>query len=255
MEISLQQAILGVLTISVRFTGLFLFAPFFGSAAIPARVKAALVFSLSLLLYPVLADKLGKLGVSGWPGLLLTELLVGAGMGIATNLVFDAVQMAGQVMSTQMGFSMVNLIDPQTQVDSTVMALLHQTLTMLIFLRLNIHIWMLRVLATSFRVLPVGTHVIQRGFAMEAVTAGGLVFAMGLQLAAPVLVATVLADIVGMLLTKAAPQIHLMTLMMPVKTLLCFAVLFASLKYWPQILQRFFEASLQRSEQLLWLAR
>ncbi len=58
MNISLVQIFGALLTIGVRLTGIMLFAPFFGSGVIPARVKAMLVITLTALLYPMLSAKI-----------------------------------------------------------------------------------------------------------------------------------------------------------------------------------------------------
>jgi len=181
--------------------------------------------------------------------------VIGAAIGIASNLVFDAVQMAGQVLSTQMGFSLVSLLDPQTQADSTVVAMFHQTIAMLIFLRLDVHLWLLHALGRSFQVLPPDSLNLSGNFAFATIRAGGVVFALGLQMAAPVFSATLLADIVLGLLGKASPNMPLMLLGPPVKTLLGLGVLFAALKYWPAMLERFFQSSSELSNRLLQLAR
>lgn len=253
--LTLQQMIVAFLIIAVRLSGLMLFAPFFGSIAIPPRVKAGLVFATTLLFYPGLAPALTHEDLSAWPGLVLTELLVGAALGITTNLVFDAVQMAGQVLSTQMGFSLINILDPQTQVDSTVMALFHQTIAMLIFLRFDVHLWLLRAVGRSFLLLPPGTAHISGAFTLSAVRAGGEVFTLGVQIAAPVLSATLLTDIVLGLLGKASPQAPLMLLGPPIKTMLGLSILFVALKYWPAMLDRFFLGSMELSNGLLQQAR
>jgi flagellar biosynthetic protein FliR len=252
---TLQQLITAFLIIALRCSGLMLFAPFFGSVAIPARLKACLVLALSVLLFPVLAPSLSHVHLSAWPGLVTSELLIGAALGIATNLVFDAVQMAGQVLSTQMGFSLINILDPQTQVESTVVALFHQTLAMLIFLRFDVHLWLLRAVGRSFSIVPPGTEHISRAFTFSSIRAAGEVFTLGVQLAAPVLSATLIADVVLGLLGKAAPQAPLMLLGPPVKTLLALAILFVALKYWPPMLERFFLHSMDLSNQLLQQAR
>jgi flagellar biosynthetic protein FliR len=255
IEIPLDRIIFTLLTISVRVTGLMLFAPFFGSMAIPARVKAAFVVALTILLYPVLSSRLAQPALDHWPTLVIRELLIGAAIGITSNLVFDAVQMAGQVLSTQMGFSLVSIIDPQTQADSTVVAMFHQMIAMLIFLRLDVHLWLLHALGRSFQLLPPGNVTLSGNFALATISAGGAVFALGLQMAAPVFSATLLADIVLGLLGKASPNMPLMLLGPPIKTLLGLAVLFAALKYWPAMLDRFFQSSSELSNRLLLLAR
>lgn len=253
--LTLQQAVGAFLAIAVRLSGLMLFAPFFGSQAIPPRVKAGLVFAVSLLLFPTLSPSLASVDASAWPGLILREILVGAALGIVTNLVFDAVQMAGQVVSTQMGFSLINLLDPQTQVESTVIAVFHQTIAMLIFLRFDVHLWLLRAIARSFILLPPGAVHISGAFTMTVIRAGGQVFTLGLQMAAPVLSATFLTDIILALLGKASPQAPLMIIGVPIKTLLGLGVLFVALKYWPPMLDRFFLNSMQLSDRLLQQAR
>jgi flagellar biosynthetic protein FliR len=255
IEVPIDRIIFCLLTISVRVSGLMLFAPFFGSVVIPPRIKAAFVIAMSILLYPLLSSRLVMPALSRWPTLVIRELLIGAAIGIATNLVFDAVQMAGQVLSTQMGFSLVSLIDPQTEANSTVIAMFHQTIAMLIFLRLNVHLWLLHALGQSFQLLPPGSVSLSGNFALATVRAGGAVFALGLQMAAPVFSATLLADIVLGLLGKASPNMPLMLLGPPIKTLLGLGVLFAALKYWPAMLDRFFQSSSELSNHLLLLAR
>ena len=249
--LTLQQIIIAFLAITVRLSGMMLFAPFFGSQVIPPRVKAGLVVALSVLFYPALSPTLTHLDLSAWPGLVFGELLIGAAVGIATNLVFDAVQMAGQVLSTQMGYSLINILDPQTQVDSTVMALFHQTIAMLIFLRLDVHLWLLRAVGRSFLLLPPGSAHISGAFTMTLARAAGEVFTLGIQIAAPVLSATFLTDIVLGLLGKASPQAPLMLLGTPIKTMLGLSILFFALKYWPAMLDRFFMSSMELSNRLL----
>jgi len=255
IEVPIEKIIFALLTIAVRVTGLMLFAPFFGSVAIPPRLKAAFVVAMSILLYPVLSPRLVMPALNHWPTLVIRELVIGAAIGIASNLVFDAVQMAGQVLSAQMGFSLVSLLDPQTQADSTVVAMFHQTIAMLIFLRLDVHLWLLHALGQSFLLLPPGGVRISGSFALATVHAGGAVFALGLQMAAPVFSATLLTDIVLGLLGKASPNMPLMLLGPPIKTLLGLGVLFAALKYWPAVLERFFQGSYELSNRLLLLAR
>lgn len=255
IEIPLLKIIVAFLAISVRITGLLLFAPFFGSMSVSPQIKAGLVVAFSVLLYPIASRRLMTLDLGHWPAVVVGELLIGAAMGIATNLVFDAVQMAGQVLSIQMGFSLATLLDPQTQADSTVVAMFHQTIAMLIFLRMDVHLWLLEAIGRSFELLPPGAMHLTAAFTMLAVRAGGEVFVLGLQMAAPVFSATLLTDFALGLLGRASPNMPLMLLGPPVKMLLGLAVLFAALKYWPAMLANFFESSMNLSNHLLLVAR
>ena len=254
MNVSLIQVFGALLAIGVRLTGMMLFAPFFGSVAIPARVKAILVLALTALLYPMLSSRMPQVAISQWPMIAFGELTIGVALGVATNLVFDGVQMAGSVLSVQMGYSLVNIMDPQTQVESTVMATFHQMIAMLIFLRLNVHFWILRALARSFDYLPASTGHFGAGFTAAVLQAGSSVFAIGIQIAAPVLAATILADIALGLLGKASPQLPLLILGPAVKSVLGIVVLISALKYWPGIFERLFVNSISQTEHILHLA-
>jgi flagellar biosynthetic protein FliR len=131
----------------------------------------------------------------------------------------------------------------------------HQSLVMLIFLRLDVHLWLLRALGNSFEYLPPGSAHLTRPFTMMALNAGAQVIEIGVQIAAPVLSATLVADIVLGLLGKASPQLPLMLLGPAIKSLLGLTVLIAALKYWPDIFRMLFLKSIDASEQLLHLAR
>ena len=254
IQIPFADVIQALLTIGVRLTGLMLFAPFLGSTVIPARIKAALVFALTLVMYPMVSRSWPSLSLAEWPLLVFRELLVGVGLGIATQIVFEAVQMAGQVLSIQMGYSLVNILDPNTQVDTTVVAMFHQSIAMLIFLRLDVHLWLLRAVGNSFSYLPPGSASLTQPFVTTLIGAGSAILLTGVQIAAPVLTATLLTDIVLGLLGKASPQLPLMLLGPAVKSLLGLSILFASLKYWPDMFRKLFIDSVGAAERLLHLA-
>lgn len=254
MHIALLPMFGTAATIAARLTGLMLFAPFFGSVAIPARIKALLVVALTALLYPMASPWIPALSLEQWPLVCLRELVIGAAVAIVTNLVFDGVQMAGQLLSVQMGYSLVNILDPQTQVESTVMATFHQTIAMLIFLRLNVQFWLIRGLARSFEYLPPAAKNLSGTFIAAVLHACAVVFTIGVEIAAPVVCATIVADIALGLLGKASPQLPLILLGPSVKGVLGIAILLCTLKYWPDQFQQLFLKSADMTDQLLHLA-
>ena len=251
IQIPLLTIISAMLTISVRLTGLMLFAPFLGSSVIPARVKAILALSLTLLLYPVVGRDFGTFTLAQWPILIFMEFLIGVGMGIATNVVFEAVNMTGQILGVQMGYSLVNILDPSTQVDTTVMEVFYQSIVMLLFLRMDVHYWLLRAIGNSFVYMPIGTMHMSSLFTMAVLNTGGQIIGLAIQIAAPVLSATLIADVVLGLLGKASPQLPLMLLGPAVKSLLGISILIATLKYWPDLFRRLFLDSLANGERIL----
>ncbi len=254
-QVALPIIITGLLTIAARLSGLMLFAPFFGSTAIPPRVKAGLVMALTLLLLPTVGQNIGTFALIEWPLVVFRELLIGAGMGIATNLAFEATQLAGQIVGMQMGYSLVNLLDPQTQVDTTVVAVFYQSIVMLIFLRMDVHFWLLRAIGDSFLYVPPSAGHLSGLFTLAVVDTCGHVFGIGVQIAAPVLAATLVTDILLGLLGKASAQLPLMLMGPALKTLLGIVILMATLKYWPDLFHKLFENTVENAIHILHRAR
>jgi flagellar biosynthetic protein FliR len=240
-------------TIAVRLSGLMLFAPFFGSMIIPARVKALLVLAITVILVPTAGHFSLPQSLADWPFLVITEFTIGVGIGLATNMVFEGAQLAGSVLGVQMGYSLVNILDPQSQVDTTVVSTLYQSIALLLFLRMNVHLWLVRAVCNSFGYLPPGSAHLSAAFTSAALKGAVEIFSVGIQIAAPVLAATLAADIVLGLLGKASPQMPLMLLGPAFKSLLGLGILAVTLKYWPDLFQRLFLTSMMKGEQLLHL--
>jgi flagellar biosynthetic protein FliR len=255
MEIALTQIIGSVLMVGLRVSGLVLFAPFFGSAVIPPRIKAVLVIAITAVLYPVYSPHLHAVTMAQWPALVASETVVGIAMGVATNAVFEGALMAGQILSVQMGYSLVNILDPLTQVDSTVIAFFHQSLAMLIFLGLDVHHWILLAVAHSFDYLPPGAATLNPMFVRALLHEGVIVLDLGIQIAAPVLAATLLADVVLGLMGKASPQMPLMLLGPAVKSMMGVLILSVTMRFWPHLFEQYFSESIKYAERLLHLAR
>jgi flagellar biosynthetic protein FliR len=254
MELSLTELLTGPLVIAVRISGLMLFAPFFGNGAIPPRIKAILVILITAILYPVYSGQVGIVTLTQWPGVVAREFVLGVAIGVATNFVFEAAQMAGTILGVQMGYSLVNILDPQTQVDTTVVAMFHQSVAFLLFLQLDVHHWIVRGIAHSFEYLSPGAVNLSRGLTTELLHGVAAVLGTGLQIAAPVLAATLVADVVLGFLGKASPQMPLMLLGPALKSMLGVALLVTVIHYWPALFARYFTESVGFTERLLHLA-
>jgi flagellar biosynthesis protein FliR len=250
---ALEQVIFAGSVVLARVSGVLLLAPFLSSSAIPMRVKASFAFVLTLLLYPVALRTCSYSNPSVLWMNLATELTVGALLGLSVALVFEAVSLAGQVLGVQIGFSLVNVLDPQTQVDTPVLSLLYQTLAFLIFLRLDIHLLILRGLARSFDYLPPGS-IHLTGVAVERLLLQATsIWFSGIQIAAPALAATMTIDVVLAFIGKAAPQLPVLFVGLSIKNVVGGIVIAVALLTWPQLFTKFFTEAVDSGERLLHL--
>jgi len=251
----LEQLIAPAVFVGVRVGMLMVFAPFFGGLGIPARVKLGFTVALTALLYPVYAPRSIDIAGLNWCRVVGGEVIVGLLLGLTLTFVIEGAELAGQILGFQLGYSLVNVIDPQTQVDTPVLSIFHQCIVVLLFLQLGVHHWLLRGLAKSFEYLPPGVASATPAATGGLIHAAGAMLVIAIQIAAPALGATLLADIILGLIGKASVQLPVLFIGLSVKALVGFLVLMGSLRYWPVLMDRYFVRAVQTAEHLLHLAR
>lgn len=250
----LEQIAAGVMFAGVRVGGLMVFAPFTGNATISAPVKAALTLLITAVIYPAANIRGIRVDALGWMSIAAGEAVIGLAIGLLLQFSFEAVQFAGQICGIQTGFSLVTLLDPETQADSPSLVVFMQLMALVTFLDLNVHHWVLRGVAASFAYVPPGglRHL---GWLSGGVlhAAGGLWLA-GLQMAAPVLALTVVIDVALGFVGKVAPQLPATLAGLPVKNLLGLATLAIAARAWPGFFAHEFTLALTQAGKVLHLA-
>jgi flagellar biosynthesis protein FliR len=244
-----------LLYISVRVSTLMLLAPFLGSPGIPVRIKAGATIAITALL--AAQQGFRPLPVDGWQVVTVVagEVLAGLCLAFSLQLVFDAAQFAAHIVGLQMGFSYASIVDPQTQAETTAISVFCQTIVLLIFLRLDVHHWLLRGLAKSFEYVPPGSVNFQESLVTHLQQQINGMFLAGLQIAAPILIATVLADFALALIGKASPQLPVLFVGMSVKAMLGMFVMGTALLTWPSLFHAQFERAAHSAERMLSLTR
>jgi len=241
--------------IAMRVGAAMTFMPFFGSSAIPIRLKAVWTLAVTVLLFPSIGVTLPTLSLFTLAQVALSELMLGLLMGLCLQFVLEAVQIAGQVGGFQLSFSLVNVIDPQTNVDTPVLANMEQLVVLLLFLQMNVHHWILRAIQRSFETVPLGSISFSMEHVKQLFHAAGEMFVAGLQIAAPLLLATVVLDVTVGFMSKAAPQLPVLFLSIPLKSLLGYLVLGMAFGLWPGFFEKAFGHALQWSWRLLELSK
>ncbi len=237
-----QEEVVRFAVVLFRIAGIMTFAPFFSSRAIPYQVRVAVTLTAAVALFPSLPG-VGIPGESGLiflVGLALGEVLIGMVLGLAASFVFAGMQLAGQVMAFQLGFSIINLIDPQSDVETSVISFLQYYLGLLLFLLVNGHHWFFLAVSESFNYLPVQGVVLHASLVREVVRLSSQILIAGVQIAAPVIAVTVIADMVLALIGRAAPQIHILIVGLPLKSLVGFVAMSISFYFLPRLLGKYF---------------
>lgn len=234
----------------VRVSGMVAFAPFFSSNALPMRTKAVLVGAIAFLLAPLVASLPNAHPEIGFAA-LLGELAVGLIYGITLALLNEMLLFAGQIAGVQFSFSLVNLLDPSTHIETPLLGDLFQLMGTLVIVAAGLDRILLASLVRSFHAVPLGSYGLAPVTGLAIVRAASGVFLAGVELAAPVLAATMLVEIAVALVGKLSPQLPVMSLTVPIKTLTGFAILASSLALWPRFIEARFAGLLDMAERLI----
>ncbi|MDR3725784.1 MAG: flagellar biosynthetic protein FliR [Terracidiphilus sp.] len=234
----------------VRISGMVAFAPFFSSTALPLRAKAVFVGAVAFLLAPLVAT-LPSAQISVSFSSLLGELAVGLVYGLTLALLNEMLLFAGQIAGLQFSFSLVNLMDPASSIQTPLLGEMFQLMGTLVVIAAGLDRILLASMVRSFRVAPLGTYALAPVTALAIVRAAGGIFLAAIELAAPVLAATLLVEVAVALLGKLSPQLPVMSLTVPLKTLTGFLILTGSLALWPRFIEARFSGLLDLAERLI----
>ena len=242
---------LSVMTLAlVRLGGMVAFAPFFSSTALPMRVKAVFVGAVALLLAPLVATLPNAQPTISFSA-LLGELAVGLVYGLSLALLSEMLLFAGQIAGLQFSFSLVNLLDPASAIQTPLLGELFQLMGTLVVLAAGLDRILLASMVRSFHAAPLGCYVLLPTSAAEIVRAAGGIFLAAVELAAPVLAATLLVEVAVALLGKLSPQLPVMSLTVPLKTMTGFLMLIGAFAVWPRFIEARFSGLLDMAERLL----
>jgi flagellar biosynthetic protein FliR len=250
LVLSAPQYLIAGLLVMIRLSGLMVFAPLFSSAAIAPRIKAGFVIAMTVLLTPAVAV-IPNMRITLDARSVLGELGVGLVFGLSLMLLNEALMFAGMLLGMQFSFSLVNLLDPNSMIETPLLGQMLSWIGILVIIGAGLDRSLLAAVVRSFRTVPVGQAVIEaKTGAALAMMAGGI-FLAGLQLAAPVMAATLAVDVAISLVGRLSPQLPSMVMSIPLKTMVSYVVLIGSLAVWPGWIERHFSALLDAAGRLV----
>ncbi|MBF0201799.1 MAG: flagellar biosynthetic protein FliR [Desulfamplus sp.] len=207
------------LLVLARFSTVLFMMPIFGSKMLPDMLKAALAMVLSLLFYSVVDIEPSLLPDTVLETVLLVifEVMMGIMMGTCIRLFFGAVQLAGQIIGFQMGFSMINVVDPQSGANVSIMEQIGYWTCLLVFIILNGHHIILLCVIESFTLVPPGGFVLQREMVDTLLAQGSRLFILSIKIGAPIIASLLFTSVAFGLIGKFAPQMNIMIVAFPMK--------------------------------------
>jgi flagellar biosynthetic protein FliR len=238
MTLSLAgEPLIAYLLASVRIVAWLAIVPPFSSRAVPAMAKVVLSLGLAFAVAPSISGDI-PVSFAALSVNVLTQVLVGAGMGFVTYLLFQAIATAGSLIDLFGGFALAQGFDPLGVTMNTVFGKFHQMLATMLLFASGGHLLVIGGLLKSFQFLPLGTSPELSRPTDLLITAFGMFFTTAVQIALPMIAVLFIADLGLALLTKVAPQLNAINVMFPAKIGLTLLLLGLSFPVLPEAMER-----------------
>ena len=214
----------------LRLTGFMMAAPLLSNVLVPVRIRVILLVALTVLLAPLVAGQSVPMAADARSLLAAAnEILLGLGIGFTVQIAVEALSFAGTLTALSMGLGFATLIDPMHRGDEPVVGQLYQVLAILMYISVDGHLVLIGALADSFRWMPAGAASLGRESFWTIGSLGARLFASGLLIALPAVVALLIVNLALGVMSRAAPQLNLYAVGFPITVMFGLVVLVQSL--------------------------
>jgi len=218
ISVILVDKFLILLLVFVRMVSLFVVTPIFGRKEVPRYLKIGLAFFCSYIMVPMLGDvQIQYSNLLSFAVIVGKEFLVGIIIGFVSFLVFSALFVAGQIIDMQIGFGMINVLDPTMNTQVPLTGNFIYLLTSLFFLIINGHHILLSALFKSYSVLPIDGFAFTEAMVNNITTIFTDIFVLGFKISIPVIAAVLLAEVALGILSRTVPQMNVFVVGIPLK--------------------------------------
>ena len=214
----LQNHIAAFILVLTRSTGIFLLSPFFGSLNIPIMFRALAAVSFTFVLFPTINDtNLVELPstILMYLAMIVEEMFVGWLIGFVAFVAFAAINLAGKVMDMQVGFAIVNVMDPTSGQQIPLIGSFLYNLAVMIFLISNGHHMIISALAESFKLIPLLGVQWSEPFISLIIDITAGIFTTGMKIAMPVTFAILMTNVGLGILARTMPQMNIFVVGIP----------------------------------------
>ncbi len=214
--------------IFVRITSLFFTAPFFSSEDLPLQIRTGIAFFTAIIIFPVVNGSLDltpDVNSIAYVINIINQIIIGIIIGLTAQIFYLIFQVSGQFYTIQIGFGMINTMDPLSQTEIAILGTFQGIIGMIVFLYISGHHFLIYAITKSFAYFPLFSFNLS-GFTIEMLTvAVTKMFYLGFMFAIPLIGIIFIMTMILGLLAKIAPQMNLLMLSFPLNILVGLATL------------------------------
>lgn len=226
-----------------RMVGFFRFCPIFNRKDIPALVKIPVALIITTFIIPFLSPEKVLAQCDSFALSLILNIVVGAMIGYIAQLITIAIDCGAEMINMQMGLSSATALDPTTSAQVSILTKMISLMGLLIFIHLGGIYWLFKALVRSFEIFPLySSHIpLAQLIKMDMlIKMSSNTLYMGLQIASPILLATLAQDIILGVISRTAPQVNVFQLSFLFKPVLGAAIMVWILPMLMNIIEDYF---------------
>jgi flagellar biosynthesis protein FliR len=214
------------LLVFARIGAAMMVLPGFGEPFVLARARLLLALFVSAALTLAIGPRLPPMPgeVATMAGLVLIEVLTGLFVGVAARAILAALHVAGQAIAFQSSLAAAAFFDPNEATQGTLPGNLLTTTGIVLLFATDAHHLMLQALAAGYDGRPAGTAPPLGDMAETLARHLADAFALGIRIAAPLLVVSLLLNLGLGILNRLMPSFQVFFVALPLQMLLAFAV-------------------------------
>jgi flagellar biosynthetic protein FliR len=234
-----QPEIISFMVVLIRVSAMMVWFPIFGDKITPPLVKILFSFVISLIVFPIVRTTVPPgVGVQIIPTVILIaqEIFVGVLMGIMSKAVFYAISFGAQVISFQMGFGIVGVVDPNLSTRVSIINQFQVMVATLLFLIINGHYVFFESLVVSYKLVAPGTLAMTDSFFKEIMGITSMIFVVGFKMAAPIAAVLLVVNTGFGMIARAVPQMNVFMITFPVSISIGFIFLGLTLPLFTNLL-------------------
>lgn len=231
-----------IILVFVRVTSIVVVAPFFSASEIPRRIKGIIAFFFTLIVMNTIDYTAVQYeNIFSYASLVLKESITGILIGLGSRLCLYILNFSGHMVDMEIGFSMVQEMDPTTNVNSTVTANFYTYVFMLFFLVSDMHYFIIDALFDSYKLIPVGGAVFRMDLYSIMLDYIVSFFIIGFRIILPIFCCILVINIVLGILAKIAPQMNMFVIGMQLKVFIGLFLVFITLQLFAGVADFLFE--------------
>ena len=217
------------LLVLVRVTAMLALVPIFSQTQIPQLLRFAIGFVIAFIIVHTVPPMPPLHGLGDLAVAIAAQVFVGVVFGFVSFLIFTGIQFAGEIIDIQMGFAVVNIINPLTSQSVTVIGEFQLALATLLYLAADAHHALIAGIAQSFELVPLPFAATPELVAGDVVRFFTQALFVVFQIAAPVAIALFLVNVMLGLMARVAPQMNVFVVGLPIQIIVGMVMIVVSL--------------------------